>query len=118
MTIIELATNGYYDALENLGFFGIDASLEESLTEYGLALTPNTKWGDLYGYTVLYKNGESWDCLTQDREYFVSKINETWFNKSEFFTFVDCLESRWLLMPLVTQIQDLISYYGVDNIMQ
>ena len=118
MTIIELATNGDYDALEKLGFFGIDASLEESLTEYGLALTTNTKWGDLDEVTVLYKNGEAWDCLTQDREYFVSKINETWFNKSEFFTFVDCLESRWLLMPLVTQIQDLISYYGVDNIMQ
>jgi hypothetical protein len=117
MTKLELANNGDYDALEKLGFFGTDASLEESLTEYGLALKTNTSWGELSEVTVLYKNGAAWDCLTQDREYFVSKINESWFDKSAFFSFLGCLESQWLLMPLVNQIQDLIQYYGVDNIM-
>jgi hypothetical protein len=105
-TIIRLADNCDYDALEEMGFFGIDASLEISLDEYGLALTPRTKWGDLGEVTVLYKHGGTWDCITQ-----------SWFDKSGFFSFIDSTESRWLLMPLVSQIQDLIQYYGVDNIM-
>jgi hypothetical protein len=112
--IIELANNFAYDALEALGFYGTDASLEISMSEYNLALT---KWGDLGEVTVLYKNGEVWDCITQSPEYFTSKINESWFDKSGFFSFVGSTESRWLLMPLVSQIQDLIGYYGVDNIM-
>jgi hypothetical protein len=115
--IIRLADNCDYDALEEMGFFGIDASLEISLDEYGLALTPRTKWGDLGEVTVLYKHGGTWDCITQSPEYFTSKINESWFDKSGFFSFIDSTESRWLLMPLVSQIQDLIQYYGVDNIM-
>jgi hypothetical protein len=106
-----------------MGFFGIDASLEESLTEYGLALKPSEKYED--EFTVLYRKQGSgietgstvWDCITQSPEYFTSKINESWFDKSGFFSFVDSTESRWLLMPLVSQIQDLIQYYGVDNIM-
>ena len=117
MSIIELANEKNYDALSKLGFFGTDVSLEISMDEYNLALKTITNWGDLSAVTVLYKNGEVWDCITQDREYFVSKINEPWFDKSDFFSFVDCLESQWLLMPLVHQIQDLIHYYGIDNIM-
>jgi hypothetical protein len=115
--IIDLANNCEYDALEAQGFYGTDASLEISMDEYNLALTRKTKWGDLGEVTVLYKNGEVWDCITQSPEYFTSKINESWFDKSGFFSFVGCLESRWLLLPLVNQISDLISYYGVDNIM-
>ncbi len=113
--IIKLANNCDYNALEAQGFYGTDASLEESLTEYGLALKPSEKYeGE---FTVLYKNGETWDCITQSPEHFTSKINESWFDKSDFFSFVDSTESRWLSMPLVSQIQDLIHYYGVDNIM-
>ena len=117
MTILELANDGNYNALEALGFFGTDASLEISMSEYNLALTPKTKWGDLGEVTVLYKNGEVWDCITQDREYFVSKINESWFDKSAFFTFVGVTETAWLTANLIYQISDLIQYYGVDNIM-
>jgi hypothetical protein len=114
-TILELAINCDYDTLEAQGFYGTDASLEESLTEYGLALKPSEKYEGKF--TALYKNGETWDCITQLPEYFTSKINESWFDKSAFFSFIDSTESRWLLMPLVSQIQDLIQYYGVDNIM-
>lgn len=117
MTILELANNGNYDALEALGFFGTDVSLEESLTEYGLAIAPKTKWGDLGEVTVLYKNGEVWNCITQSPEYFTSKINESWVDKKSFFSFLGSTESQWLLMPLIHQIQGLIQYYGIDNIM-
>jgi hypothetical protein len=119
--IIELANNGDYDALEALGFYGSDLSLEISMSEYNLALKTNTSLGDLGEVTVLYKryasDGETWDCITQNREYFVSKINESWFDKSAFFSFVGVFESTWLTVNLIYQISDLISYYGVGNIM-
>ena len=84
MTILELANNGDYGALEALGFFGTDASLEESLTEYGLALKQSEKYED--EFTVIYKKGEVWDCLTQSPKFFTDNINEGWFDKSAFFS--------------------------------
>jgi hypothetical protein len=120
-TILELAINCDYDTLEELGFYGIDASLEESLTEYHLAIKPSEQYRGEFTilYSVPHYDGENrvWMICTLPPEHFTDKINESWFDKSAFFSFVDSTESIWLLMPLVSQIQDLISYYGVDNIM-
>ena len=122
-TIIELVNNCEYDALEEMGFFGTDASLEESLTEYGLAIKPSEQYQGEFTilYSVPHYDGEDkvWMICTLPPKHFTDKINESWFDKSAFFSFVGCLglESQWLLMPLVNQIQDLIQYYGVDNIL-
>jgi hypothetical protein len=120
-TILELAIDSEYDTLEELGFYGIDASLEESLTEYHLAIKPSEQYQGEFTilYSVPHYDGEKrvWMICTLPPEHFTDKINESWFDKSAFFSFLGCLESQWLLMPLVHQIQDLIQYYGVDNIM-
>jgi hypothetical protein len=120
-TIIELANNCDYDALEELGFYGTDASLEESLTEYHLAIKPSEQYQGEFTilYSVPHYDGENrvWMICTLPPAHFTDKINDSWFCEDSFFDFVDCTKSQWLLMPLINQIQDLISYYGVDNIM-
>ena len=121
MTILELANNSDYDALEAIGFSGTDASLEISMDEYNLAIRPSEQYQGEFTilYSVPHYDGESrvWMICTLSPKHFTDKTNESWFDKSAFFSFVGCLESQWLLIPLVNQIQDLIQYYGVDNIM-
>lgn len=117
MTIVELANNGDYGALEALGFFGTDASLEESLTEYGIALAYNSGWGDIGNCTVLYRSSGIWKETQLEGAKICAIVNESWFDKRSFLESIDSTESQWLLMPLVHQLHNLILFCGVDNIL-
>lgn len=121
MNIIELANNGDYKALEALGFFGTDASLEESMSEYNLAIKQCISAVDglpTDNYIALYKNSQNeWECNQETDECFMEKFHEDWFEKESFLSFVGSVETDWLSLPLIVKLGDMISYYGTQNIM-
>ena len=112
--IIELANAKNYDALESLGFEGIDASLEISLEEYGLAVKANHSEVD--NHFVLFKNSYGlWDWAQGTETNLTSAFND-WIDKPAFLSFVGCDETEWLKCSLATKLSDLVGYYGTDNI--
>lgn len=121
MTIIELAKNRDYDALEALGFFGADVDLEISLKEYNLAIKQCVSACDGLpndNYIALYENSQNeWECNQQTEECFMEKFHEAWFEKDSFLSFVGSVETDWLALPLITKLGDMISFYGTQNIM-
>jgi hypothetical protein len=121
MTIIELANNGDYDALEKLGFFGTDASLEISMDEYQLAIKQCVSSVDSLptdNYIALYKNSQNeWECNQETDECFMEPFYESWFEKEAFLSFVGSTETDWLTLPLIIKLSDMISFYGTQNIM-
>ena len=106
-----------YTLLAEKGFFGVDASLEESLEEYNLALAYNSGWGDIGNCTVLYRSGGIWKQTNIDGAKICTVVNESWVDKKAFYSFIGINESQWLLMPLVHQLHNLILFCGVDNIL-
>jgi hypothetical protein len=120
-SITELATNCDYDALEALGFYGTDASLEISMSEYQLAIKrcisavdglPNDN------YIALYKNSQNeWECNQETEECFMEPFFESWFEKDSFLSFVGSVEADWLSLPLIVKLGDMISFYGTQNIL-
>jgi hypothetical protein len=120
-TIIRLADNCDYDALEEMGFFGIDASLEISMDEYQLAIKQCISSVDglpTDNYIALYKNSQNdWECNQDTEECFMEKFHEDWFEKEAFLSFVGSIETDWLTLPLIVKLSDMISFYGTQNIM-
>ena len=121
MTILELANNGGYNALEALGFFGCDISLEISLDEYQLAIKQCISAVDglpTDNYIALYKNSQNeWECNQETEQCFMEPFFESWFDKDSFLSFVGSVESDWLSLPLIVKLDDMVSYYGTQNIM-
>jgi hypothetical protein len=108
-----LAYNGYY---------GIDADSDTSLFEYGLLIKDcghelrviygvDAKQNE-YGEMVYY----NFDTMIVDKEDIDNKINESWFDKERFLSFVGATEKEWLAFDYASKIFDLIKYYGYENI--
>lgn len=120
-SIVDLANNGNYDALQALGFFGLDASLEISMSEYNLAIKQCISVVDglpTDNYIALYKNSQNeWECNQETDECFMEKFHEPWFEKDSFLSFVGSVETDWLALPLIVKLGDMISYYSTQNIM-
>jgi hypothetical protein len=120
--VIKRAEEKDYELLQEKGFFGIDASLEESLEEYNLAISYNSGWGDIGDCTVLYRSNDAdgsrtWKQTYVDGAEICAKVDASWFDKKAFFSFIDSTDNDWKLQPLVHQLYSLIQYYGVDNIL-
>jgi hypothetical protein len=101
-----------------LDYRGIDADLETSLFEYGfIALDiPETRELQLIICSQHYQENfkriiTGWFSY-QDID---SSINESWFHKEHFFSFLGCNESEWLNQSYIMKIYDLFSYYGFEN---
>jgi hypothetical protein len=112
---------------KKLGFYGIDASSDISLFEYGLLGREITE----YQCSIIpakyfqlihvidwqeYENPLCYDISTYSEDEIKELINEDWFNKKSFFSFIGMDESEWLKIDAVSKIYDMISYTGNENI--
>ena len=100
--------------LETQGFEGSDASLSESLFEYGLA------WREVDNeYLFIHRHPNCVGCF--DRSTFKKDLDVqkefNWIKWGEITSYlgVDDLE-EWLTFPLPHKISDLVSYHGYENI--
>lgn len=104
----------------NRNYFGIDASKEISLYEYGMLVKRINKTD----YYVIYgvdtdESGMTYtgfnDSFKTDNE--VNELlNESWFDKTSFLSCVGMEENDWKELNIATKLHDLIQYYGSDNI--
>lgn len=97
--------------LEAQGFKGPDASLEESLFEYGLA------WRVMEKETLfIYRIGEN----RFDRTVFSNDLDVikefNWVSWTEIANHVGTPLPEWINFPLDSKIYDLFMYHGWENI--
>ena len=109
------------------GYTGIDASLDISLLEYGLAWVVNEHCNqDKNEYHFIY--GIDWvensemstvDCCTFDHGYMTfadfKDMLESWANEDSFFNSIDSNKAE-LLERFPVSVYDLMSYYGYENV--
>ena len=106
--------------LEKLDFSGIDADLETSLFEYGMAWKVGERETEfIYGVGVDEVDGEA-IYTTFDRCSFgndLDVLNE--FDYADFeaiFSFTGSTQAEFDALPLTQKIFDLVSYYGFENV--
>lgn len=101
-------------------FYGIDKSIDISILEYGMLVSkePNDKdeYLIIYGVNNDGNSYESFNTISLTEKEVNDKINESWFNKKEFFNYCGQTEQEWLLLNIVNKMRDMIAYYGVENI--
>ena len=105
------------EKLEYEGFEGPDACLMISLFEYGLAWK---KEGDEVLFIYGIKVGNNGDYVRFDRCTLSADTDPTkeW-DWADFPNVVDCMGctlEEWLECPLTCQVNDLLSYYGFENV--
>ena len=101
---------------------GVDADLETSLFEYGaVAKQPEEK-----DYTdewfVLYSVGQDVFDTGWKRESELDAIVnlEDWANSESidgFLSTIDSTKEKWLELSFINKFNDLVSYFGIENIM-
>lgn len=96
-------------------WYGIDASNEISLLEYGLLVKKEPDKDDQY--KIIYRvNSTQFDfCHFSEKE--VNEfLNEGWFNTEGFLNYCGMTENAWLKMNIANKLSDLLTYYGFENI--
>jgi hypothetical protein len=103
--------------MELAGFTGNDASLSESLFEYGLA------WRELETeFLFVYRHPSlpnRFDRCTIAKSTIASKEWNWAFTPDHatgFFSFLDEDSESWNSLPLVRQVSDLVSYWGTEEV--
>jgi hypothetical protein len=118
--------------LEAKGYEGPDASLEISLFEYGLAwlvtVDENTKKRE---YRFIYRTevDEQSRYTKFDRARLPADVNPrkewNWVDWSSVLSYIGMLNeggdeqeamARWMMLPLERQVDDLLAYYGYENV--
>ena len=111
---------------ENQGYTGIDASLDISLFEYGIAwhindeCTQENEYHFIYGVQV-YENAEmsSIDYCTFDHGYLTlddfKDMLDSWANNDGFYSCHDTSKNE-LINRFPYSVYDLMSYYGFENV--
>lgn len=96
--------------LKAQGFCGSDASLRESIFEYGMA------WRELGNGELLIVHRNPSMTSRFDRSTFALDLDVKrewdWVDYDALMSFVGMELSEWLQLPLPTKIGDLVSYYG------
>lgn len=103
--------------LEKLGFEGIDASLRESLDEYGLAWTTNPDYPNDWHFCFKGPNGNFFWGFYFNKDLDIKKEFNWIENWDGFCGWVGETFEQWNALPLPQKIFDLINHYGTDNIM-
>lgn len=99
--------------LEAQGFVGLDASLEESLFEYGLAWRDiGDEWLFVYAHPSI-ENRFDRCALPKNTD---PAKEWDWVQWGEIYSFTGMSETDWKALPLPEQVSDLISYHGVENV--
>jgi len=97
---------------------GVDADIETSLKEYGLAwIEGETETMFYYGLAHDMQDGfVSFDFCTIANDLAVHAEYD-WIDEWEgVYSFTGMTEEEWNAMPLPSKIQDLVQYYGRENI--
>ncbi len=102
------------ELLKLQSFEGIDASLNESLFEYGLA------WKKLDNgeFLFIYKNPNNpghFDRCTMDKKTDLKK-EFNWVCWADIANYLGCPLENWLNCSFGQKISDLMNYYGAENI--
>lgn len=103
-------------------FHGIDKSNEISLFEYGLLCQEKEETKEIQCWYGIEFNGDENAFITFAHsvlgiEEIKQLVNEHWFDKKAFFSYVGLIEEQWVNhVPSHHQIYDLISYYGTETI--
>ena len=94
-------------------WFGIDASNEISLFEYGLLVKQDAK----DSYTVIYKVSENtFDTATITNVECNYLTKESWFDLAGFLSYVGSNADSWYSSNIAIRLFDLLTYYGYENI--
>ena len=99
-------------------FHGVDACIETSLFEYGLAWKEESKDSYLFYYGIKY--GDQGDYVTFDHCQLTKPesifIEFDWVNWESFLNTLGLTKSEFLMRDFPFQISDLLGYYGYENI--
>jgi hypothetical protein len=102
-------------------YSGTDASKEISLYEYGLLCVEQheEELHCYYGVGCDDEGNYNMFCSGSiTKPEIDSMINENWFHKHVFFSFLGMEEKNWLSSDsYISKLSDLLSYYGFENIM-
>lgn len=99
-------------------WYGIDKSLEISLMEYQLLVRKTIDTVENTEFQIIYRVGpQCYFVTTMDKADIAGLINESWFEKESFFSFVGENEAQFLAGNMATQLQSLLQYYGPENIL-
>jgi hypothetical protein len=103
------------------GFTGTDVNIETSLYEYGLLCHKPLGAKNIQCWIGVEIDSNSnyckFDFFTISEKDIEEIINESWFNKKSFFSFIGITEKEWLVVAHYTsKISDLVTYYGYQNI--
>lgn len=103
--------------LEAQGFTGADASLAESLFEYGWCWRALDNGEILFVYRV-HGDGENAKfnrcTLKADLD---ARSEWNWVKWADLMSFLGMTESEWFALPLEHKLGDLIAHYGTEEIL-
>lgn len=94
---------------------GVDSSKEESLFVYGCLAryTPKNK-----SYEVIYRHPYiqgNWDSCWMAEAELDAFLQESWFKKERFLSYVGMDENEWLESTFIQKVHDLISWECATN---
>ena len=106
--------------METNYFYGIDKSIDISILEYGVLVSKEPDHGKdyliLYGINYNGNKYQAFSSIALSEQEVNDKINESWFDKKEFFSYCGQTEQKWLSLNIANKMRDMIAYYGHENI--
>ena len=103
-----------------MGFIGIDASIKISLNEYGMIAREHEK-NELQVIHVTqfydFEHPKYFDIHYISFDDLKKIMNEPWFEKKEFLSYLGITETEFLELPYIHILSDYLSYYGYENIL-
>ena len=95
---------------------GPDVDIETSLKEYGLAWI-ETDTDILFYYGINHNDEEyfMFDFCSLDKDIDILDDYD-WVNFNDIYSFVGMSEDEWNERPFTSKIEDLMSYYGYENV--
>jgi hypothetical protein len=102
--------------LDKQGFTGADASLAESVFEYGLCWRELTDGKILFVYRIRSDSEQSrFDRTILEADLDV-QCEWNWVKWDSLMSYLGAELKEWLALPLPAKVGDLLSYYGYENI--
>lgn len=127
-SLFDLFIQSYHDEQYALGggieskWEGVDADLQTSLEEYGFVATVNENCTEEGEHFVIYKidsDNFSYGYVTESALNDLINAKE-WASEEDVESFIDTVgmsKEEWLGLHFVSKLSDVISYWGIENIM-